>query len=90
MNIPVPAPSVEVVVGSIIEIDRRHLAASAKLPEPARCFEARITVIKTDPRMPGWLWLTARSDERDITIIFAVPPKDHDASWVGPKVTVLR
>lgn len=79
-------------VGSIIEIDRTHLACARMLPVEARRFAAKVTDIALDvePAHVGWQYVTAYSDKRNSKILVGIPPAAATGSWVGPKVRVIR
>lgn len=82
-----PEQSVLVREGSIIEIDRSHLAVGRKLGE-AKKFAAKVTRVTTDPEHPGYAYVLAYSSKLHSEVMLAIPPKG--TTWVGPKVRVIR
>ena len=82
-----PEQSVVVREGSIIEIDRSHLAVGRKLGE-AKKFAAKVTRVTPDPDHPGYAYVFAYSSKLQSEVMLAIPPKG--AKWVGPKIRVIR
>ena len=82
-----PEQSVVVREGSIIEVDRSHLAVGRKLGE-AKKFAAKVTRVTPDPEHPGYAYVFAYCSKLQSEVMFAIPPKG--TTWVGPRVRILR
>lgn len=91
---PTKKPSLNVKVGSIVEVDRTHLPVALKLPPERRRFAAKVTSISLDEH-EGWLYCVGFSTKANCTIAFAVPPigetyEEHNGRRRGPKLRLIR
>lgn len=78
----------EIRIGTIVEVDRTHLAVARKLAPEDRRFAAKVMAVNTDRDHPGWRYVQAFSDKRACMVMIAVPPKG--TPFVGPKTKVIR